>query len=79
VTVATRAPELSCPAVLADNFGGTHEAVRHLIAHGHERIAFIGWLGFPSISERYEGYQAALAEAGLLHDPRLIVPVDDNQ
>jgi signal transduction histidine kinase/DNA-binding LacI/PurR family transcriptional regulator/ActR/RegA family two-component response regulator len=79
VTVATRVPGLNCPAVLADNFGGTREAVRHLIAHGHERIAFIGWLGFPSISERYDGYQAALGEASLAHDPQLVVTVDDNQ
>jgi signal transduction histidine kinase/DNA-binding LacI/PurR family transcriptional regulator/ActR/RegA family two-component response regulator len=79
VTVATRVPGLNCPAVLADNFGGTREAVRHLIAHGHERIAFVGWLGFPSISERYQGYRAALAEASLAHDPRLVVTVDDNQ
>ena len=48
VTVATRVPGLNCPAVLADNFGGTRDAVRHLIAHGHERIAFVGW---PCISD----------------------------
>ena len=48
VTVATRVPGLNCPAVLAGNFGGTRDAVRHLIAHGHERIAFVGW---PCISD----------------------------
>jgi DNA-binding LacI/PurR family transcriptional regulator len=35
-------PEVGCPAIVADNRQGVRKAVRHLIAHGHRRIAFIG-------------------------------------
>ena len=42
VTVAYHDPEVGCPAVVADNRQGVREAVRHLIPHGHRRIAFIG-------------------------------------
>jgi hypothetical protein len=34
--------------------------MRHLVAHGHTRIAFVGFLKHTDIHERYEGYQAAL-------------------
>jgi LacI family transcriptional regulator len=53
-------------SVLATNVSGAAEAVRHLIAYGHRRIAYLG--GHVRISparSRYEGYLAALAEVGL--------------
>jgi DNA-binding LacI/PurR family transcriptional regulator len=78
VTIAYHEPEVGCPAVLADNIEGVRAAVRHLIAHGHRRIAFIGWLQYPAIAERYEGYRDALTESGLPCSPELIVGVEDN-
>src|SRR5258708_38569222 len=45
----------SC-AVLPDNHNGVKEAVRHLLDHGHRRIAFTGALNHTDIRERYEGY-----------------------
>jgi len=41
--------------VLPDNFGTMREAVRHLVRHGHRRIAFAGFLGQVDLRERYEG------------------------
>jgi DNA-binding LacI/PurR family transcriptional regulator len=79
VTVAYHDPDVKCPAVVAENIEGVREAVRHLIAHGHRRIAFIGWLGHPAIAERYEGYRQALTESGLPCSPELIMGVEDNQ
>jgi len=79
VTVAYHDPEAGCPGVLADNIQGVRDAVRHLIAHGHRRIAFVGWLGYPAIAERHEGYRAALVESGLPCSPELVIPVEDNQ
>jgi len=79
VTVAYHDPEVGCPGVLADNVHGVREAVRHLIAHGHRRIAFVGWLDYPAIAERYEGYRAALVENDLPCPPELVVRVEDNQ
>jgi PAS domain S-box-containing protein len=78
VTVAYHDPEVGCPAVVADNRQGVREAVRHLIAHGHRRIAFIGWLEYPAIAERYEGYRDALTESGLPCSPELVIGVEDN-
>jgi PAS domain S-box-containing protein len=78
VTIAYHDPDVGCPAVVADNTEGVREAVRHLIAHGHRRIAFIGWLGYPAIAERYEGYRHALTESGLPRSPELIIGVEDN-
>lgn len=64
-------------SVLATNVDGAAEAVRHLIAYGHRRIAYLGdrvriW----TARSRYQGYLATIAEAGLipfgaheLHDP----------
>ncbi|GGJ43523.1 LacI family transcriptional regulator [Deinococcus roseus] len=59
--------------VLAENVRGTVLAMDHLISLGHKKIGFIG--GPPDMSstaERLEGYQQALALAGLLRDPRWI-------
>ncbi|MFG1958680.1 LacI family DNA-binding transcriptional regulator [Nonomuraea sp. NPDC049028] len=63
-------PGLDVDTVLSDNAGGAREAVGHLLAHGHRRIAMLG--DHPSIytaAERLAGYRAAL---GPLFDPRLV-------
>lgn len=78
VTVAYHDPDVGCPAVVADNGQGVQEAVRHLIAHGHRRIAFIGWLDYSAIAERYEGYRVALSESGLGCAEELVIGVEDN-
>ncbi|MEV4709024.1 LacI family DNA-binding transcriptional regulator [Actinoplanes sp. NPDC049316] len=52
--------------VLATNRSGTADAVRHLIARGHRRIAFLG--DAPRIAtarSRRQGYRDAMREAGL--------------
>lgn len=59
-------------SVLPDNYGGMLAAVRHLIEHGHRRIAFAGFLGQFDLRERYDAYVAAHREAGLDVDPALL-------
>ncbi|MEU1944955.1 LacI family DNA-binding transcriptional regulator [Streptomyces melanosporofaciens] len=59
--------------VLVDDFGGTRDACRRLIARGHRRIGFLGlppslWTG----SERFRGYAVALEEAGIALDERYV-------
>jgi len=59
--------------VLVDDFGGSREACRRLVARGHRRIGFLGlppslWTG----SERFRGYAVALEEAGIALDERYI-------
>jgi LacI family transcriptional regulator len=48
-----------------DNFGGSREMVRHLLGHGHKRIAILKGIdqNFDA-AERLRGYRAALQESG---------------
>lgn len=56
-----------------DNVFGGRLATEHLLALGRRRIAFLGDIApsSPEMLERYRGYRAALAAAGLEPDPRL--------
>lgn len=59
-------PELRTDAVLVENREGAQTAVRHLIEHGHKRIACIGYdQDVYTIRERIEGYRHAMQDAGL--------------
>ncbi|HEX6540652.1 MAG TPA: LacI family DNA-binding transcriptional regulator [Ktedonobacterales bacterium] len=65
------------PWVGPDNRIGAYEAVRHLVQHGHQRIAHIqGPLQYQCSHDRYAGYQQALEEAGIAIDPALVVQGD---
>jgi LacI family transcriptional regulator len=69
VFVDRPAPRLRADTVLVDNFGGAQAAVRHLVSHGHRRIAYVG--NAPAVftrAERLRGYRSALEEAGLPGD-----------
>jgi LacI family transcriptional regulator len=61
-------------SVLATNVTGATEAVRHLIAHGHRRIAHLSdYTRIATVRSRHQGHLAALAEAGIERDPELTV------
>jgi DNA-binding LacI/PurR family transcriptional regulator len=73
VCVDRPAPDLAVDTVLVDNRPAAYQAVRYLLSRGHHRIGYLGdntdiW----PIRERYEGYLAALADAGLKPDPALV-------
>jgi LacI family transcriptional regulator len=74
VVFVDRAPgSLEVDTILLDNVGGAKVAVRHLLAHGHRRVAIVA--DAPSIStvrERYRGYAVALAAAEIDVDPQLV-------
>jgi LacI family transcriptional regulator len=73
VITMRRIPGSPLPYVGPDNRAGGREAVEHLIALGHRRIAFLG--GYASMTtqqERLEGYRDALDGAGLPYDPAMI-------
>jgi DNA-binding LacI/PurR family transcriptional regulator len=64
----------SVPAVVTDDVEGGRMATRHLLALGHERIAFIGDdpenpLGFTAGSSRESGYRRTMADAGVEFPP----------
>ncbi len=65
------------PWITPDNQQGALEAVQHLIALGHRRIAHIsGPEPYLCSCDRLEGYRAALREAHLALDPDLEVAAD---
>ncbi|MBA3469520.1 MAG: substrate-binding domain-containing protein, partial [Herpetosiphonaceae bacterium] len=65
------------PMVQPDNYGGMVAAVQHLVAHGHQRIAFVGPPDNSDVHMRFSGYQAALAAAGIACDPELVINVSN--
>jgi DNA-binding LacI/PurR family transcriptional regulator len=69
VPLVTIGRPVKIPAVdwiTADHWRGAYDVVSHLIQLGHKRIGFIGLSEGPDRSpRRYEGYCAALRDAGL--------------
>lgn len=65
------------PTVEVDNRRWFAQLVAHLVAVGHQRIAYIGALPDLVIqAERYQGYQEALQAAGLPLQPELVAQGD---
>jgi LacI family transcriptional regulator len=61
--------------VRIDDFFAAKEIAKHLIAHGHRRIGFIrGSQNQTASVRRFEGFQAALTEAGITLDADLVQP-----
>lgn len=59
-------PGLDAGEVMVENREGTKKAINHLIDHGHRSILCVGYDSeFNSISQRIEGYESAMTEAGL--------------
>ncbi|HWD04411.1 MAG TPA: LacI family DNA-binding transcriptional regulator [Amycolatopsis sp.] len=68
------AGDIVADTVLVDNLGGTIEAVTHLVAHGHRRIAFVG--DSPDIftaAERLRGFREGCVRNGVSYDESLVV------
>ena len=58
-----------------DNEAGIRLAMRHLLAHGHQRIALLSApLEMNFARQRKDSFLACMAEAGLTPDPRHMVP-----
>lgn len=61
------------PNVQVDDIQASYEGTRHLLELGHRRIAYL--VGPPAAiwaQERFQGYQRALREAGLIVEDRLV-------
>jgi LacI family transcriptional regulator len=64
---------LDADSVIVTNRDGAREAVEHLLAQGHRRIAFLGDLAaIATAQERWEGYATALRRAGVALDERIV-------
>ncbi|MDQ7905791.1 LacI family DNA-binding transcriptional regulator [Phytohabitans sp. ZYX-F-186] len=61
-------------AVLVDNHAGAAEAVHHLVAHGHRRVAYLGdLLSIATARQRFQGFKEALSDHGIRPSPEHIV------
>jgi LacI family transcriptional regulator len=66
---------LEADTVLLDDAGGARQAVEHLLARGHRRIACVAdRTEVYTAREHVAGYEAALAAGGVAVDPELIRP-----
>jgi LacI family transcriptional regulator len=71
------APPDGIACVAAMHAAGAKEATEHLLELGHRRIgAIAGAPGWYATEERLLGFRAALAAAGILLDPELVVYSD---
>jgi LacI family transcriptional regulator len=59
--------------VLTDNAAGVRRGVRHLVAHGHRRIGYLGDLHkIVTAAERHRGYVEELADQGIEIDESIV-------
>jgi LacI family transcriptional regulator len=73
VLVDRPAPGLTADLVEIDDYRAAFDAVAHLIAHGHRRIAYIGDTpAIPTSAARLRGYRDALASHGIEADEQLV-------
>jgi LacI family transcriptional regulator len=73
VFVDRPASHLDADSVTSDNEGGARAAVRHLLEHGHRRIAFLGdLLSIATAEQRLRGYTRALEDADVTVDDALV-------
>lgn len=80
VLLGEAAMPLSVDHIMIDNVAAARASAQHLISLGCKRIAFLGAVREDNAGatvRRLAGYQAALDEAGIISDPRLVVQVDD--
>lgn len=73
VAVATGRPRTDITCVGIDDYAAAREMTAYLIAQGHRSIGFVkGHPGHSSSLRRYDGFRAAMREAGLSISPSLI-------
>lgn len=72
-------PEYKIDAVLADNYNGAKQITCYLLEQGHRNIAYVGGYSLDNppnhiytFNWRKEGYLAALSEAGIAVNDRLL-------
>jgi LacI family transcriptional regulator len=74
IVFVDRPPALfDADTVLTDNTAGVRRGVRHLVAHGHSRIGYLGDLHtIATAADRHRGYVEALGDERIEVDERLV-------
>jgi DNA-binding LacI/PurR family transcriptional regulator len=76
ISVGQNLNRLGLPSVVHEERAAATQSVRHLIAQGRTRIAYVGrMVGSAVGTERFRGYKSALAQAGIAFDPELAFDV----
>jgi LacI family transcriptional regulator len=66
--------DINADAIFVDNFLGSYMAVKHFIELGHQRIGcLVGKEENSVCNQRVEGYKAALSEANIAFDEKLLL------
>lgn len=74
VLASRRVYGLDVDTVLVDDIGGAYRGTTQLLNAGHVRIGYLGnSLSVFTGQRRYEGFERALEERGMMPDPRLIM------
>ena len=60
----------------SNNKEGGRLATEHLLSIGRKRILFLGPNDLPEVRLRFEGFQTAHEEAGMSHDPSLMLDIE---
>ncbi len=77
VQIERYAPGLEADYVGSDNFAAAYRVTRDLIEQGHTAIGLVtGTVDFTSRSEREQGYNQALKDAGIAPDPAWVLRVN---
>jgi DNA-binding LacI/PurR family transcriptional regulator/signal transduction histidine kinase len=65
-----------CCVIKEDSRYGAEVITKHLIDHGHKKIAFLGCSNLYDMVERCEGYKLTLQKNGIAFDPNLVIDAD---
>lgn len=74
VFLGRRSEYYNCMRVVDDSYDGGRQATEHLLAHGHNRIAYVGSSNVPDMLERQAGYKEILEKHGC-YDEKLVYDV----
>lgn len=76
VVLMNNASDQPVDAVVFNYYRGAQMAVRHLVAKGHRRIAYLHGQNRYTTRLRLQAYKDGLAEAGIAFDPALVTSCD---
>ena len=69
-------PDAGIDGVSVNDRSGVFQATRYLIGLGHRRIGFLDATRAAGNTEKFDGYQQALAASGIAFDADLVVPTN---
>jgi LacI family transcriptional regulator len=79
VLIESYLPGKAIPCIIGDNFIAGYTVTRHLLAQGYTTLGLLrGPAKYSSLTDRYRGCLAAMAEVGMLPRPEWTPPATDS-